>query len=357
MTIRIRPFILMSLFILSQCSENGTPYGEYDSGEGVFICNEGNFTYGNSSLSFYDPVTKEVSNQVFFNANGFPPGDVMQSMVIRDQTGFVVINNSGKILVINVDDFRVLSTVNGLTSPRYICMVSATKAYVSDLYSPFITIMDPGSFQVTGHIKTGRGTEHMVKSGNFAYACNWSYGDKVYKIDCRQDLLTDSLTVALQPNSMAKDIHEKLWVLSDGGYPGIPGGQQKPALTCIDLVSFTIDRVFVFPDEEFSPTRLTLNESKDTLFYLNGGWGGNSGTEPGVYRMAVTAENIPGKPFIPEKTRLFYGLGVDPVTSEVYVSDAVDYISPGWIYRHAPTGMLIDSFQTDIAPSAFCFKP
>ena len=45
-------------------------YGEMEdfsaTGDGLFITNEGNFQYGNATLSYYDPETKTVENEVFY---------------------------------------------------------------------------------------------------------------------------------------------------------------------------------------------------------------------------------------------------------------------------------------------------
>lgn len=324
--------------------------------KGVFVCNEGNFMYGNASLSYYNIENKTVANQIFFSANNVPLGDVCQSMNIIDGQGFVVINNSGKVQVIDTSTFKYKGTITGLNSPRYIEKAGQNKLYITDLYSPLITIIDPTTLVKTGEIKVGGTTEMMARVGNYIYTTSWSFANKVYKIDTRTDSVVDSLEVTMQPNSIVADKFDNIWVLSDGGYAGTPAGQETAALTRIKTSTFTIDYVYMLPTNESSPTKLCTDGLAENLYFINGAWGG-SVPMGGICEVTLLNTTSPKvELIIPEEGTLFYGLGIDPSNSDIYVSDAIDYTQKGMVYRYSSKGELIHQFQADIIPGYFCFK-
>ncbi len=333
------------------CMEYGSIEKEdFDSipeDEGLFITNEGNFMYGNASLSFYIPSQKRILNEVFIKKNGVNLGDVAQSMKIHKGLGYIVVNNSGVIFVIDINTFERIGYIAGLNSPRYIHFVNDRKAYVTDLYLPRITIVDPQTMEVTGSIDTkgNKSTEQMVQYDKYVFTNCWSYNNKILVIDTEKDELVDAIEVGIQPTSLAIDKYNKIWTVTDGGYEGSPYGWEAPSLYCIDAETRTIEKEFKFKKGEH-PSEVTLNGARDTLYYLN----------KAVWRIDVTKETLPEEPFLPYKGTLFYGLTVDLKSSEVYVADAIDYVQHGVVYRYTPDAIPVDTFKVGIIPGAFCFK-
>ncbi|HJA99080.1 MAG TPA: YncE family protein [Candidatus Alistipes avicola] len=330
--------------------ESGGPDGIGDpTGMGLFITNEGNFMYGNATLSYYDPQKKTVQNEIFARANGMLLGDVAQSMVVRNGIGWVVVNNSGVIFAIDVKTFKEVGRITGFTSPRYIHFLSEEKAYVTQLWDPRIYIVNPKSYSITGYVETDMNfqngsTEQMVQYGKYIFTNCWSYQNRILKIDTETDTVVDELEVGIQPSSIVLDCYNKLWVITDGGYEGSPYGNEAPTLTRIDAETFTIEKQFVFGMND-SPRSLQLNGTGDELYFINGA----------VWKMSVTDDLLPIRPLVEEGDANFYALTVNPVNSEVYVSDAIDYVQPGIIYRYSPEGELLDTFHVKITPGSFCW--
>jgi len=346
MKIRAYLFLIIIGFFFIACDKKENIKIEKQSGNGVFIVNEGNFSWGNASLSFYNIDSNKIYNDVFFEANGAPLGDVAQSMGIIDSVGYIVVNNSGKIYAINTSNYKYIGKITGLTSPRYIQIISKSKAYVSDLYDKSIAIINPLSLTIIGHITANHTTEKMIMLDSLVFATCWSKDNKVIVVNSNLDQCIDSIAVGNQPNSLVLDKNKKLWVLCDGGFQGGTIPKEKATLMRINTGNFEIEQTLTFQNIGDSPTELNINTSGDTLYFIN----------KDVYRMSIESNNLPLNSLIAANGKLFYGLAINSLKSNLFISDAVDYLQQGFVYRYNLNGELISSFKTGVIPGAFCFS-
>ena len=346
--------VLLSLGF-SQCMR--WEYGvmeEFDtSSSGLFIVNEGNFQYGNATLSYYNPATGEVENELFYRANAMRLGDVAQSMVVRNGVGWIVVNNSRVIFAIDTDTFREVGRITGMTSPRYIHFLSDEKAYVTQIWDNRIFIVNPKRYEIIGSIECpgmdieSGSTEQMVQVGKYLYVCCWSYQNRILKIDTESDTVVDELVVGIQPNSLVVDCYGKLWCITDGGYSGSPYGHEAPALCRIDISGerMIVETKFRFALDD-SPSEVKISGAGDRLYWIN----------DDVWSMSVVDDILPVRPFLESGGTIYYGLTVDPVSGEVYIADAIDYQQAGKVYRYSPSGERLDEFYVGVIPGAFCWK-
>ena len=361
---RCRHIFAVVVLLLTSCMrwEYGTQERFNLLGKGVFITNEGNFTYGGASLSFYQPDDKHIENDLFQRANAMRLGDVAQSMTIRNGIGWVVVNNSHVVFAIDVETLREVGRITDLPSPRYICFVSDEKAYISQIDSDRIVVVNPKKFEITGEIvcpmttpyRTGS-TEQMVVVGDYLYVACWSYQKRILKIDTRTDEVVDFVDVGIQPKSIVVDKNDKLWVVSDGGYEGNALGYESTKLYRINPENLAVEKQFELGqnsvgDASRSASRLKINDKGDRLYWI----------DSGVWRMAIDAEELPSEPFIKPVVGvgrcLYYALGVAPDTEEVYVGDALDYQQRSIIYRYSAEGELLDNFTAGVIAGDFCWK-
>jgi YVTN family beta-propeller protein len=340
-------FIITAAFLYISC-ETKVPLTDMEfvaesiKGEGVFIINEGNYLAGNGTLSFYSYRTGKILNNIFAMANGRPLGDVPNSMVISGNNGYIVVNNSGRIEVVEKNTMRSVRTINDLGSPRNILPVSGTKAYVSSLYSNSLAIIDLNTNSLSGKIDIRRSSEAMVFTGNKVYVSSWYSGTDVMVLNALTDKVIDSIRVAPEPESMVLDKNNKLWILCSGGFTG----NSLAELLVVNTVTDEIEKKIVFPSKLSYPSNLQINNTGDTVYYLDNG----------IRRLSIESSVLPDETFLNAGKRFIYKLGFDKRNGRIFYTDAIDYQQKGWIFQINSKGFTIDSCRGDIIPGSFCFK-
>lgn len=304
----------------------------------LYVTNEGNFMYNNSSVTFYNPDTKEVIPDIFKTQNpNYTLGDVCQSIIKIQNSYYLVVNNSGKIVEVNADDFKVKNTIHGFVSPRYILPVSFAKAYVSDLYANKIAVINLITKQITGYIPLQGWTEEMLLFYNKAFVLN-KYKMYCYVIDVLQDKITDSIWVGKYASGIVLDKNDKLYILCSGDN----SIGDLPKLHRIDPATLQIEKTFTFTSSS-SPHHLVTDAARENLYYIN----------QHIYRLHINDNQLPNVAFISSNGNNFYSMYWNYYDNNLYISDAMDYVQNSTIYRYNSSGQLVHSFKAGINASGF----
>lgn len=357
--------LMTACYDLNDLSKENASNVQQTAEGGVLVLCEGNFNAGNSTLSYYNPETKTVENGVFHRANDRKLGDTGQSILVNGNRTYIAMENSGIIWGINTADFKVNGQLTAtsdtkITNPRYVHVISNDKAYVTDLYSPYINIFNPKTFEYLGAIDVSRvqnngycSTEEMVQYRHEVFTNCWSYSNKILILDTRDDTVAGEIELtSWQPKSIKIDRNGKLWVITDGGYSaaGESFKNENPHLYRIDAVTRNVE-LDIELDSDETNTQLAMNSTADVVYIMNNN----------IYRMNVTANRVPSEPFIKApvdadgKRHKLYGIGINPQNNDIYVADAIDYRQAGTVFRYAVDGKLIDSFRVGITPNHFAF--
>jgi YVTN family beta-propeller protein len=308
---------------------------------GVLISNEGNYGQSNSSLSYLS-VSGSAFNDVYTIANQSALGDILNSMSLCNGKLYLVVNNSAKIEVCNPTTLKKIKTINGAGSPRTIVQVATNKAYVTDLFSNSIHILNLATDSIEGSIGLQGWSEEMVLLNGKVYVTNYN-SDKIYSIDPVLDLVIDSIPVAAYGASLTADVNGKLWLLSIGQFYTQPYSAGE--LHRVDPVTRQIEFSYQFPIDQY-PAKLRKNASGTKLYMISNG----------IFCIAANDSIFPSQPLIAAATRNLYGLGID-AAGNIFTSDAMNFVQKGKVYKYDMNGNQLASFQAGIAPGEFLFIP
>lgn len=337
--------ILILFFILlllsSGCSKTGNQENEnINSGKDftVAVLNEGNYTWGNASLTLINEDSGIISQNHFEVINNAPLGDVAQSFIKWNGRIYVVVNNSGKIEELDLETWKRKRTLSNLISPRYILPIDNQKAYVSDLYANAIHIIDLETFTKKGEIPMNGWTEQMVFGFNAAWVME--VDNKMLKaIGTENDRVIDSIALDASPNSLLQSATNQLYVLASNE------NESSSYLYHIDGHDRSIlGNPFVL-DGTCNNLR---SDGNGYLYYVK-----NSSE---VYRSLNTS--IEDKELILGLSgRNIYGFEI--IGEHLYLCDAKDYVRNGVLLKYtlSDNPVLVDSFITGRIPQAIMALP
>ncbi len=335
------PLLVGLAFTIAGCDEAESPRPQVVVETDVIILNEGNFGQGNATIDLYNSTDGSYRKDVFRSNNqGRPIGDVVQSMYMEDNFGYIVVNNSQKVEVVDLSTFKSVGAIQGLNSPRYFLSIGSDKAYVSDLYENAIQIVSKSQQSIVGRIPTGGWSERMVKIEDTVYVTDMT-NNQLIRIDSKADTIMSRTQLIRQPSSLVVDKNDRLWVMCTGGFDEV-----KPTLYQLSTSGSKIKEI-EFQSLNESPGSLVITDNGEDLYYLN----------KGVYHLHINDSILENTPLVPENGRLLYSLAIHPKSSELYIADAVDYQQNGVVYRYTQTGQLITQFKAGIIPGSFEFLP
>ena len=339
---------------------------EYTAIQGFYLLNEGNMGSNKSTLDYYDYETGTYRRNIYADVNPTVPkelGDVGNDIAIYGSKLYAVINCSNKIEVMDAKTAKRIGQIN-IPNCRYITFHKGY-AYVTSYAGPvqinsnyeqlgYVAKVDTANLQVVaqclvGFQPDGIGVAHekiyVANSGGYRFP---NYENTVSVIDIASFKEIKRIEVAVNLHRVCADKYGNVWVNSRGDYYNIPS-----RLYCINSQTDQLtDSVNI------AVSNFHLDDDK--LYVYSANWN-NAGmhNEVSYGIVDVVSKQMISKNFITDGTdaeiKIPYGIKVNPITKDIYVTDAKNYVSPGTLYCFDKNGKQKWNVRTGDIPAHFVF--
>lgn len=333
----------------------GSGYSELDSirlnqllENKVFIVNEGLFNFNNSTISIYDETTKELEINYYENISNQPLGDIGQSLLLKDSLLYCVVNNSGKIVVIDVKNNRFFNEFSGFISPRFVHWVSSSTMLVSDLYANKLSVIHPLTLEIQSTINLPGWSEHFFETDRGIWVerrpifTNLGLKFGLFLLNKELTGFADSLVFDTQEPSGIVVIDNLLWLQYNGT------ASTQPVLKAFDLsLNSTVPIAkYSFGSVNDRAGNLVFDPTQNRFIFDYNGISTFDLNTKTVKVSAITSLQID-----------WYTIAVNSKNGDIYASDPVFFTIVGKVYRYSVSGDLLDEFETGVIPSAIIFAP
>jgi DNA-binding beta-propeller fold protein YncE len=337
---------------------------------GFYLLNEGNMGSNKSTLDYMDLTTGEYHRNIFATANPTVPkelGDVGNDIGIYGSKLYAVINCSNKVEVMDKYTVKRLGRID-IPNCRYIKFHDGY-AYVTSYAGPvkidpeyeqigYVAKVDTATFQVLATCLVGFQPDELEIVGNKIYVANSggymvpNYESTVSVIDIQSFTEIKRISVAINLHRLKADNHGNLWVSSRGDYYDRPSH-----LYWIDTTTDTYGGML-----PVAATEMALDG--DSLYLYSTEWSYVTMSNEITYGIVdVSKRALVTGNFITDGTekliKIPYGVMINPLTKDIYITDAKNYVTPGTLYCFDRYGKQKWNVRTGDIPAHFVllYKP
>lgn len=333
--------------------------------KGFYLLNEGNMGSNRATLDYFDFATGKYHRNIYAEANPTvikELGDVGNDIGIYGSKLYAVINVSNYIEVMDAKTAKHIGEIR-IPNVRYIKFHNG-KAYASSYVAPvkfdqnarvgYVAEIDTATLQVLRTVNVGYQPEELAIVNNKIYVANSggymfpNYDRTVSVIDLHTFKEEKKIDVAINLHRLRLTKYNELIVTSRGDYYSEPSrlyfidlntekvtGSLNMAVSNLDILG---DSAYVYAVE------WSHNTKRNTITY-------------GIFN--IRTKEIVSRNFIKDGTDkdivIPYGVKVNPVTKDIYITDAIDYVTPGTLLCYNKFGKLKWKVDTGDIPGHFTF--
>lgn len=316
-------FVTLASFLLLACGKEDKNISTgADFTKGVFIVNEGQFGSGTGTITYFNPDTDSLIQDIFGRQNeGRPLGNIAQSMIEVGDKYFIAVNNAAKVVVVNSNDFKFIKEIDSIFLPRYFVHSGSNlflTAWGADFASGEIVVIDANELTIKSRIAVGGAPEGLWIKRNKLYAAISTVvtpSDQVAVIDIDELKLLKTVSVSDNPKFFTEDASGNVWVLCSGNTDfSNPANNTEGAL--VKLNNDSPSTTYVLPN---GSNYITVNSEKTVAYYATGG------------RIKSVNLGDGSEQVVYDSDAFIYYFTLDTQKNVFYLSDPGDFQSPGQV--------------------------
>jgi len=355
--------VLLILLTFASCrSVEPQPEETVESVTSFYLLNEGSWGANNASLDFYDYQTNVYRKNIFSQVNpnvigGL--GDVGNDLQLYGGKLYAVINTSGLVEVMDAKTAQHIGKVD-IANCRNINFYNG-KAYVSSYAGAsftdgnqvgFVAEIDTATLQILRSVNAGFQPEEIEFLNGKMYVANsggytTTFDNTISVIDLQTFTETKKITVAINLLNLRKDNYGKLYALGRGNY-------------------YDIDPDIYVIENDIMTKKLGIGYasnfciSGDSLYALSNqtDWA----TETTISKFVIY--NIKNQQIVTEnfitdgsqaEIKMPYGITVNPISKEIFITDASNYTTSGALFCFSPQGKKLWNVAAGVCPNRIAF--